>query len=128
MLNISDYINQGNVLIAFVNTNGNENDIYLDDINIKTVTINPNLKEAGFLVTPNPTSGEVSVQFYPHPTGLQSISIYNVSGQEVMKLVLPAGEVSTNIFNFNLQKYAAGMYIVKAVFDTKTLTKKIVKY
>lgn len=128
MLNISDYINQGNVLIAFVNTNGNENDIYLDDINIRTVTINPNLKEAGFLVTPNPTSGEVSVQFYPHPTGLQSISIYNVSGQEVMKLVLPAGEASTNIFNFNLQKYAAGMYIVKAVFDTKTLTKKIVKY
>ncbi|MFC6191303.1 M43 family zinc metalloprotease [Dyadobacter subterraneus] len=127
-LNITDYISKGNVLIAFVNINGNENDIYLDDINIRTVTVNPNLKEAGFLVTPNPTSGEISVQFYPHPTGLQSITIYSVTGNEVAKLTLPSGEVSTNVFDFNLQNSAAGLYIVKAVFDTKTLTKKIMKY
>lgn len=127
-LDISDFISKGNVLIAFMNTNGNENDVYLDDINIRTVTLNPNLKEAGFLVTPNPTSGIISVQFYPHPTGLRAIRIYNINGQEVAQLTLPAGEVSTNIFEFNLQNYAAGMYIVKAVFDDKTLTKKIVKY
>lgn len=127
-LDISAFIGKGNVLIAFMNINGNENDIYLDDINIRTVTLNPNLKEAGFLVTPNPTSGLISVQFYPHPTGLRSIHIYNISGQEVTKLLLPAEEVPTNIFEFNLQNYAAGMYIVKAVFDDKILTKKIVKY
>ncbi len=127
-LNITDYISKGNVMIAFLNINGNENDIYLDDINIRTVTVNPNLKEAGFLVTPNPTSGEISVQFYPHPTGLQSITIYSVTGQEVAKLNLTSGEVSTNVFDFNLQNSAAGLYIVKAVFDTKTLTKKIMKY
>jgi hypothetical protein len=127
-INISDFISQGNVLIAFMNTNGNENDIFLDDINIRTVTINPNLKEAGFLVTPNPTSGLISVQFYPHPVGLRSIHIYNISGQEITKLTLPAGEVPTNIFEFYLENYAAGMYIVKAIFDDKTLTKKIVKY
>lgn len=126
-INISEYINNGQVLIAFQNINGNENDIYLDDINIRTVTVNPNLKEAGFLVTPNPTSGEIAVQFYPHPTGLKSISIYSVTGNEVMRLAI-TGEVTTNIYNFNLQGYAAGMYIVKAVFDDKTLTKKIVKY
>lgn len=127
-LDISNFISQGNVLIAFQNINGNENDVYLDDINIRTVTVNPNLKEAGFLVTPNPTSGEISVQFYPHPTRLRSVQIYNISGQEVARLTLPEGEVATNIFNFNLQNYPAGMYIVKAVFDDKTLTKKIVKY
>ena len=127
-LDISEFVSQGDVMIAFLNINGNENDIYLDDINIRTVTVNPNLKEAGFLVTPNPTSGEIAVQFYPHPTGLRSIQIYNISGQEVARITLPDGEVSTNIFNFNLQNYAAGMYIVKAVFDNKTLTKKIVKY
>lgn len=127
-LDISDFIGQGNVLVAFMNINGNENDIYLDDINIRTVTVNPNLKEAGFLVTPNPTNGAISVQFYPHPVGLKSIQIYNVLGQEVARLTLPEGDVGTNIYNFNLQNYAAGMYIVKAVFDDKTLTRKIVKY
>jgi len=127
-LDISEFISQGDVLVAFMNINGNENDIYLDDINIRTVTVNPNLKEAGFLVTPNPTSGAVSVQFYPHPVGLRSIGIYNISGQKVAELTLPDDGVPTNIFNFNLQNYAAGMYIVKAVFNDKTLTKKIVKY
>ncbi|MCE7072674.1 choice-of-anchor J domain-containing protein [Dyadobacter sp. CY327] len=125
-INITSFINQGEVLIAFVNSNGNENDIFLDDINIRTVTINPNLKEAGFLVTPNPTSGKVSVQFYPRPEGLRSVSIYNVSGQKIAEQQI-AGEVSSNVYDFDLTNYASGLYIVKAEFTDRVLTKKIVK-
>ncbi|MCF0063111.1 M43 family zinc metalloprotease [Dyadobacter chenwenxiniae] len=125
-INISSYINQGEVLIAFLNTNGNENDIFLDDINIRTVTINPNLKEAGFLVTPNPTSGQISVQFYPHPEGLRSVSVYNVSGQKLAERKV-VGEVSTNVYDFDLTNFASGLYIVKAEFEDRVLTKKIVK-
>ncbi|MCF2493383.1 M43 family zinc metalloprotease [Dyadobacter chenhuakuii] len=125
-INITSFINQGEVLIAFVNSNGNENDIFLDDINIRTVTINPNLKEAGFLVTPNPTSGKVSVQFYPRPEGLRSVSIYNVSGQKIAEQRI-AGEVSSNVYDFDLTNYASGLYIVKAEFTDRVLTKKIVK-
>lgn len=125
-INLGSFINQGEILVAFLNTNGNENDIYLDDINIRTVTVNPNLKEAGFLVTPNPTSGAVSVQFYPHPEKLKAVSIYNVAGQKIRE-VLITGEVSTNIYNFDLTLYPAGLYIVKAEFEDRVLTKKIVK-
>lgn len=125
-INIGNFINIGEVLVAFVNTNGNENDIFLDDINIRTVTVNPNLKEAGFLVTPNPTSGTVSVQFYPHPAGLQSVEIYNVNGQKIAEQVI-AGAVSTNVYNFDLTNNPSGLYIVKAVFEDRVLTKKIVK-
>ncbi|QRR04068.1 T9SS type A sorting domain-containing protein [Dyadobacter sandarakinus] len=126
-INISEYIGQGEVLIAFLNTNGNENDVYLDDINIRTVTVNPNLKEAGFLVTPNPTGGLVSVQFYPHPANLKAVSVYNSAGKKVAgKLV--EGEVGTNIYNFNLTPFAAGLYIIQAEFTDRVLTKKIVKY
>ncbi|WP_084439770.1 M43 family zinc metalloprotease [Dyadobacter alkalitolerans] len=125
-INITSFINQGEVLIAFVNSNGNENDIFLDDINIRTVTINPNLKEAGFLVTPNPTSGKVSVQFYPQPEGLRSVSIYNVSGHKIAEQQI-TGEVSSNVYDFDLTNYASGLYIVKAEFTDRVLTKKIVK-
>ncbi|CAG5016731.1 hypothetical protein DYBT9275_05622 [Dyadobacter sp. CECT 9275] len=125
-INIGSYINSGNILIAFMNTTANENDIYLDDINIRTVTVNPNLKEAGFLVTPNPTEGDVSVQFYPHPEDLQAIYIYNVSGQKVAERVI-SGAVSTNIYDFDMRYASAGLYIVKAVFAEKVLTKKFVK-
>ncbi|MCF0069089.1 choice-of-anchor J domain-containing protein [Dyadobacter sp. CY261] len=125
-INIGSFIGQGEILVAFLNTNGNENDIYLDDINIRTVTINPNLKEAGFLVTPNPTSGQVSVQFYPHPEKLKSVSIYNVAGQKVTETVI-TGEVSSNIYNFDLTTFPSGLYVVKAEFEDQVLTKKIIK-
>lgn len=125
-INIGSFIGQGEILVAFLNTNGNENDIYLDDINIRTVTVNPNLKEAGFLVTPNPTSGQVSVQFYPHPEKLKSVSIYNVAGQKIAETVI-TGEVASNVYNFDLTTFPSGLYIVKAEFEDRVLTKKIVK-
>jgi hypothetical protein len=77
-------------------------------------------------VTPNPTSGIVSVQFYPHPAGLQSVEIYNVNGQKIAEQVI-TGAVSTNVYDFNLTNNPSGLYIVKAVFEDKVLTKKIVK-
>lgn len=125
-INIGSFIGQGEILVAFLNTNGNENDIYLDDINIRTVTVNPNLKEAGFLVTPNPTSGQVSVQFYPHPEKLKSVSIYNVAGQKIRETVI-TGEVASNVYNFDLTTFPSGLYVVKAEFEDRVLTKKIVK-
>ncbi|TDE15714.1 T9SS type A sorting domain-containing protein [Dyadobacter psychrotolerans] len=126
-INIGSFINSGNVLIAFLNIAGNENDLYLDDINIRTVTVNPNLKEEGFLVTPNPTDGAISVQFYPHPAGLKGIYIYNSSGQLVEQRLTTNGVVSTNVYDFTLNSASAGLYIVRAVFEDKVLTKKFVK-
>lgn len=125
-INIGRFIAGGEVLVAFLNTNGNENDIFLDDINIRTVTINPNLKEAGFLVTPNPTNGRVSVQFYPHPAKLKSVSIYNVGGQKIAERVT-TGEVAGNVYDFDLTTYPSGLYVVQAEFEDRVLTKKIVK-
>lgn len=125
-INLGSFIGQGEILVAFLNTNGNENDIYLDNINIRTVTVNPNLKEAGFLVTPNPTNGQVSVQFYPHPEKLKAVSIYNVSGQKIAETVI-SGEVASNVYNFDLTKFPSGLYVVKAEFEDRVLTEKIVK-
>ena len=126
-INISNFISSGNILVAFLNINGNENDLYLDDINIRTVTVNPNLKEAGFLVTPNPTDGAISVQFYPHPSTLKGIYIYNTAGQLVDQREITGGVVATNIYDFDLSNISGGLYIVKAVFTDRVMTKKFVK-
>ncbi|MCE7060027.1 M43 family zinc metalloprotease [Dyadobacter sp. CY343] len=125
-IDISEFIGQGEILVAFLNSSGTENDIFLDDINLRTVTINPNLKEAGFLVTPNPTSGRVSVQFYPHPERLRSVSILTVGGKKIAEKLV-TGEVSTNVYEFDLTNYASGLYIVKAEFEDRVLTNKIIK-
>jgi hypothetical protein len=126
-IDLRDFIADGEILIAFQNTTGNGNNVFLDDINIRTVTINPNLKEAGFLVSPNPTDGAISVQFYPHPSELTGIYIYNVSGTLVEERVIRNGMVPGNVYDFDLNYCSAGLYIVKAVFNDRVLTKKFVK-
>jgi hypothetical protein len=124
-INMAGYIGGGNILIAFRNTTENENNIYLDDVNLRTVSINPNLKAKGFLITPNPVQSAVFVQFYPQPVNLQAVQIYSITGQKLQELNT-TGQPN-NYYSFNMSSYASGTYIVRAVFTDKVLIKKIVK-
>ena len=125
-VNLSPYINAGPVLLSFVNTAGNENNIYLDDIHVYSATINHNLREKGFLVTPNPTTGTIAVQLYPNPATLKGIFIYNCSGQKVAEQLVNGG--GPTYYPFNLGRFANGVYIVQVVFSDKTYMQKVVKH
>ena len=125
-INLSQYIGQNNLLLTFRNTTGYENNIYLDDINLRTLTVNPNLKAKGFLVTPNPASGRLSVQFYPQPDGLQAVQLFSVSGQKLAEYWTSDGQPN-NLYNFDLSRYAAGTYFVRAVFTDRVVVEKILK-
>jgi hypothetical protein len=123
---LSSYIGVGKFMLAFRNSTGNENNIYLDDINLRTVTINPNLKQRGILVTPNPSSGKITVQFYPTPSSLRSIQIFNLTGQKIMEQQV-SGQGS-NLYNFDISRNAAGTYIVRILMGNDVITQKIIKY
>lgn len=125
-INLTAYINAGKVLLAFRNTTGNENNIYLDDINIRTQIINPNLKAAGFLVTPNPARNNIAVQFYPNPANLKSIQLYSQVGQKLAEINIASGLGATN-YTIDIHRYPAAIYIVRVVFTDKVLTVKILK-
>lgn len=125
-INIGAYIGKGNLLFAFRNTTGYENNIYLDDVNLRTVTINPNLKARKFLVTPNPTTRQIAVQFY-QPAGLQTVQVFTSTGQKIAEVIVNSG-TANNVYYFNLDRYASGMYVVKAVFVDRVFTEKIMKY
>ena len=112
-------------MLAFQNTTEHENNIFLDDINVRTVTVNPNLKAKGFLVTPVPTPGDVTVQFYPQPEGLKGIAIFSSLGQKVAQTIVPSGQAN-NLYTYDLKHCAPGVYIVLAYFNDRTITKKIV--
>ncbi|MFL5739042.1 MAG: M43 family zinc metalloprotease [Flavisolibacter sp.] len=124
-INLGNFIGANNLLLTFRNTTGYENNVYLDDINVRVVSINPNLKREGFLITPNPTSGNIAVQFYPQPTRLVGIQVMSATGQKLSELVVHNN--AANYYNFDLSLYPAGTYMVRAVFDDKVIVKKIVK-
>ena len=125
-VNLANYIGSNNLLIAFRNTTGYENNIYLDDINLRTVVINPNLKAQGLLIAPNPTNGMITIQFYPQPTNLNAIQIFTGVGQKIQEVNV-AGLQASNYYSFNLSAYTSGTYYVRVVFKDRVITKKIIK-
>jgi len=125
-IDLANYIGNNDLILAFRNTNGYENNIYLDDINVRTVIINPNLKRQGFLVTPNPTNGVIAVQFYPQPQNLKAIQVYDLTGRKLTEVLINGG--ANNYYSLNISSYAAGTYVVRAVFTDRVITRKIIKY
>ncbi len=123
-INISNYIGSNQFLLAFKNTTATENNIYIDDVNLRTVTVNPNLKSRGFLVTPSPTKGPVTVQFYPQPTDIKSIAIFSMNGQKVAEII-PNGQ--SNNYVMDISRYSSGVYMVRVVMGNNVVVKKIVK-
>jgi hypothetical protein len=124
-VDLTGYINSGPILLAFLNTTANENNIYLDDIIIYSTSINPNLVSRGFLVTPNPTIDAITVQFYPYPYTLKAIVLYNTSGQKIAEQSAKAN--STGRYTFSMNSFANGVYFVQAVFTDKKLIQKVIK-
>jgi len=125
-INLGSFIGSNDLLVTFRNITGFENNIFLDDINLRTVVVNKNLKEQGFLVYPNPTNGSVAVQFYPQPTNLKGIQLFNDIGQKIAEIT--TGENGANsYYNFDLTRYAKGMYTIRAVFTDRVITKKVIK-
>jgi hypothetical protein len=125
-VNLANFIGNDNLVFAFRNITGYENEVYLDDINLRTVTINPNLKAQGFLVTPNPTTGNINVQFYPQPTNLKGIEVFNGMGQQIAQVTV-IKDGANNSYTFDLSHYQSGTYIVRAVFTDRVVTRKVIK-
>lgn len=124
-IDLASFIGKDNLLITFRNTTGWENNIYLDDINLRTVMVNPNLKKQKLMVTPSPTTGIIAVQFYPQPNDLRAIQIFNGMGQKVAETVISNG--ANNYYSYDLSAYAAGTYIVRAIYTDRVLTRRIIK-
>jgi len=125
-VNLTPYINKGPVMIAFANSTGNENNVYIDDINIYKKTSNPNLEASGWLITPNPSNGPVTVQFNTVPVNLKGISVFNSTGQKVAEKII-GNNASATLYSLNLGRYASGVYIITLVYSDHTISRKIIK-
>jgi hypothetical protein len=125
-VDLGNYIGKNDLIVAFRNTSGFENNIYLDDVNLRKVIVNPNVKAEGFVVTPNPTNGTFTLQFYPHPNNLKGIQVFNSVGQKIFETVFANGQ-GYNYYQVDLSRYQKGVYIVNAIFEDQIFTKKVIK-
>ncbi len=124
-VDLSRYIGQGPVMLAFVSTNEHINNLYLDDVNIYTDTVSASVRDKGIVITPNPTTGPLTISFYSAVTDLKGIGVYDIAGKQVAKV---AGSTTPNTrYTIDLSSLAPGIYVVKVVTASKTVVKEIVK-
>ncbi|MGH2645777.1 MAG: T9SS type A sorting domain-containing protein, partial [Chitinophagaceae bacterium] len=125
-INLTPYIKEGNFQIIFKCITNFENNIYLDDINLNSKETNPILEKEKVLIVPNPTTGQLTVQFLGNPPNLKAVSIYNVLGQLVSRKFASAVD-GQNRIEFDLSDMADGIYFVKVSYTDHQVVKKIIK-
>lgn len=115
----------GTIQVIFRSKGNFGNTLLLDDINITTKTLPARLKQQGYMIAPNPFSSTFSIQHYLPPTNLRGIQVTNAAGQVVFTRNF-SGNAGSNI-QINLNKFAAGMYAVKLIYNNKVVTERIIK-
>jgi hypothetical protein len=115
-----------NIIVQFRNINGYGNNVYVDDINIYARSLPGRLKEQGYLIAPNPTTGILTIQHYPASSSLRGVAVYSSTGQLVWKAQYNAS-AALNYIPIDLSHMASGIYIVQLVYTDKTTTQKVLK-
>ena len=111
--------------MIFRNISNNDNNLYLDNINVKELILPDVLKTAGYLVYPNPTKGVFYVRHYLPPMNLEGIQVVNASGQLLSVLRYKANAPS--MIPIDLTNHAPGVYTVRLKYKEKTVIEKIIK-
>ena len=81
-------------------------------------TVAESIESPILVLYPNPTSGEVRLD----AKGLNQVSVFNLMGQEVMRQTAIAGQLV-----LDLSSLTEGSYFIKAVTESGSITKKVVK-
>jgi hypothetical protein len=76
-----------------------------------------------YQVYPNPTNGQFNVEASSGFENVKQIVVYNASGKQVRTISIP--EKAENIYGFDLNDCASGMYLIKIIGSDKTEQLKI---
>ncbi len=110
-VNLNDLVGESSVRLAFVVTNDNGNNIYLDDIELYNDD-NPTPAKASDLYSIyTPTTSEIKVTFTLPTKETSRVQVYNVMGQVILDNVLPDNLNQT--YTIDMSNQRSGIYIVR---------------
>ena len=124
MVDLGLYAFSDNAIIKIRNINNNQNDLYLDDINLTFVTgINELLNGGRVSIYPNPTTGKVTINTSSLNSDKLKIEIFDAIGKIdfIKEVKLPANEVA-----FDLSGLNKGVYFVRVSNGEENFTRKLV--
>ncbi len=125
-VDLTRFKDAGSIIVAFRNTTNWENNIFLDNIQVRTRVLPELLKEKGYLVLPTVNTGNFALWLYQKQEKLRYLTVYNSIGKLVWKKEFN-GNADAYI-PVNLQGQPAGIYIVKWGFagEDRAVTERII--
>jgi hypothetical protein len=126
-IDLTSMVNGKNTFMArFVNIGNGNNNVYIDNVNITSITLPQRLKDQGHLLYPNPASTNTAIQFFPAISNLKSIQLSDAKGGIVLSYQYKTGQ-SLNFQQINLAGLPAGVYFLNIQFTDKSITEKLIK-
>ncbi len=122
-VNISSVSSASSALFKFKATSNYGNNIYVDNINIGTASIEA-LTETSFNVYPNPASDLVNISFEGENTDY-SISLMDIQGRVISSREI-ANASGEQVVSFSTENVAKGSYIVTVTSNGAITTKNVV--
>jgi len=115
-------------VLSFRFSGNMENNLFLDDVNIRTQILPAKLKAEGVVVLPNPFHSVFGVWHYLQPSNLKYILVYNAAGQKVWSKQFSNG--GEKYIQVDLSGKATGMYTVVIGYkdSDQTINIPIIKF
>jgi hypothetical protein len=126
-LYLTPFVGANNFQLYFATKGNKQNNLWIDNVNISSLTLPQRLKDQGYLVYPNPFSNSFVIHHYAvdPPTSLQSVQVFNSAGQQVW-LKEYKGNADRKIY-VDLSNNSRGLYILKMLYTNKTVVERIIK-
>ncbi|MDO9187089.1 MAG: M43 family zinc metalloprotease [Bacteroidia bacterium] len=126
-INLSTYSNNSNVLIKIVNVTDGGNNLYIDNINLGSISAGvENMDATGYslLIYPNPAGSSFTIEYLLSKSDNVSYEIMDMTGREI--IVSEAGKQSSGLHSVAIQtnKFSSGMYYVKMKVGNEFTTQK----
>lgn len=122
---LTPYVGAETFQVYFSMKSNQQNNLYLDNVNISSKTLPQRLKNQGYLIYPNPFHQSFLVHHSFPPVELQSMQVFNSAGQLVWHKRYN-GNANTEI-NIDLDNMSGGVYILKMMYSNKMVVERIVK-
>ena len=126
-INLTGY-NSPSVLVKFVVTNDNGNNLYIDNVNLNQTQPVGLIKETKLSnqvsIFPNPTSGNATLRVFSLISGKSKLILINTMGQIVSSKTIDLFSGNNNIL-IDTKEFPNGIYSVVLETATETVVKKI---
>jgi hypothetical protein len=123
-IGLSAYSTISNALFKFRNITDYENNMFVDDINITSLTATTKIDDkAYFAISPNPSNGKFNFILHQTSSVKTDVSIYNAIGQKVFEHSYSGNSVNAQI---DLSKLNKGIYEVVVNNNGSKVSQKLV--